>query len=171
MFVADLQADLPQLHALSRNHTFTGFWLLFFSSDYMQFRFSYSQVDSQVSQLIWGEQKWQQLNHVERSSANNQVWLNKGRAGSGVFLAPFLDNWQIWKKGAFQRISAGSRVIKLTMGKPKQELLCKCQCWLTLTGEGTWTLWRSKENSISHRETEKTTELIQISYLGEFLSL
>lgn len=127
-----------------------------FSSDYVQFRFSYSQVDSEVSQLIWGEQKWQQLKHVETPSANNQVWLTKGRAGSGAFLAPFLDNWQIWRKGAFQRISVGSRVRKLTMGKPEQELLRKCQCWLTVTGEGTWTLWRSKGKVAFLTEKPKT---------------
>lgn len=61
MLIADLGAEsrsaTAQLSAWSRNHTFTGFSLLFFSCDYVQLTLCHGQVDSQVSQLIWEEQK------------------------------------------------------------------------------------------------------------------
>lgn len=61
MVVADLgpesrSAAVP-LSACSRNHAFTGFTVSFFSCGYAQCKLCHGQASSQISQLIWEEQK------------------------------------------------------------------------------------------------------------------
>jgi len=83
MVVADLgpesRSATTHLSVCSRNHTFTGFLFLFSSWDYVQLKLCYGQVVSQVSQLIWEEQKEMTKAEPYRESLRQQPGLAQRR--------------------------------------------------------------------------------------------
>lgn len=161
------------INAWPRNHTVTGFSLRLFSCDYVQLKLCQSQVDSQVSQLIWEEQeKWQKLKHMESSSASNQVWHRESIMGSRSFLAPFTVNWGILKERWFLESQCGQQGWKTPSGETRARRFAQMPVLPHSNGRrDRHPPERERENCIYHKENENTTESIQISYLDNFLSL